>query len=233
MLSVTTLSHLVECRLPRDGLRIENNASKCFPWAQQFVNILYMGHMHPQAPNWDCQNRTSLTMSKQKSAGSAHWWKGLGMFPLSPSPKWPGAPGVPYELKNTLLSDLPWPPYQARHLVLFLLFQEWPSLVCCSIQSLSSIVTLSSWSPHYPWNGAQNYYLDTEVLPSVLRCYKHSHRADGSLILPVCVALHIPPAPHHTTLLIKASPVKILILIIRKKNLVSNNLRLPVLFLRH
>lgn len=58
---------------PRDGLRIESNASKCFPWTQQFVNILYMGHMHPQAPNWECQNRTSLTISKQKSAGSAHW----------------------------------------------------------------------------------------------------------------------------------------------------------------
>ena len=122
---------------PRDGLRIESIASKCFPWTQQFVNVLYMGHMHPQAPNQECQNRTSLTISKQKSSGSAHWWKGVGMFPLSPSPKWPRAPGVPYELKNTLLSDLPWPLYQARHLVLFLLFQEWPSLVCCSILSLS------------------------------------------------------------------------------------------------
>ena len=137
VLSVTTLSLLVECRLPRDGLRIENNASKCFPWAQQFVHILYRGHMRPQAPSGECQNRTSLTVSKQKSSGPAHWWKWVGTFPLSPLPKWPRAPGVPYELKSTLLSDLPWPPYQARHLFLFLLSQEWPSLVCCAILSLS------------------------------------------------------------------------------------------------
>lgn len=45
--------------------------SKCFPWAQHCVNIPQMGHMRPQAPNQECHNGISLTVSKQKSDGSA------------------------------------------------------------------------------------------------------------------------------------------------------------------
>lgn len=82
MLLVTfILSVLVECWYSqftksfqdRNGLRRESEqCSECFPWNWHcIINILEMGDLCPLVSYLEYQNGTSLTVSKQKSDGSA------------------------------------------------------------------------------------------------------------------------------------------------------------------